>query len=115
MAVCIFQNDTKQVQSCADTAALQRRCPLNALNALIRLLAAQAEEWLATKCTGLSSQDEFVLDTAALERQKVPSGAAVAAAWSDDDATPAAKRLRQGHDPHLVPVVGSGSASSLEQ
>lgn len=54
-----------------------------------------------------------MLDTAALERQKVPSGAAVAAAWSDDDATPAAKRLRQGHDPYLAPGVESEVASSL--
>lgn len=60
-------------------------------------IPSQAADWVATQRAGVSSQSEFVLDTAALERRRAPTaavGAAVAAHWSDDDMTPAAKRAR---------------------
>ena len=52
---------------------------------------------MATQRVGVSSQNEFVLDTAALERRRAPTAvvaAAAAAQWSEDDMTPAAKRAR---------------------
>ena len=52
---------------------------------------------MATQRAGVSSQSEFVLDTAALERRRAPTaavGVAAAAEWSDDGMTPAAKRAR---------------------
>lgn len=63
----------------------------------INSIPAQAAEWVATQRAGVSSQDEFVLDTAELERRRAPTaaaGAAVAAQWSEEEDTPAAKRAR---------------------